>query len=470
MEALYDPEIDEIYVAACHGVSKTMTAAAATEQWFSCNGWPVQTTAPTSRQVNDLLWRQIRINRLNASLRLPGRLMLTPNIVVPGRPDWFANGFTTDKPDGAQGPHRDNLLVVVDEAAGVKDWLWTAIKGWTTNPGCKILAIGNPNTVQSYFRAQFFEHEGKRGARSIRISAHDSPNVTYWACGRKKTPEEQEDPVPGLANDDWLQKRREEWGPNSVEYLCKALGEWPDDEDAKAIPMAWIRDSFLRSEKLAAEHGIPEYQADKEGLDCARAGSDSNAHVGLGYVNRILVRRFWDEPDTMRAAKEVAVDIMGRAYKPRQIAVDANAVGGPMFDRLAEIRRENLDAWGHCEVLAVDWGSGSPDKKRAVNLVSYLYLLLREGLSPDTPEKDRLILPTAAELHRVGLTPLRLAKQLNARGCGYNEKLQFWVEPKKSMARDPNRKSDDDKSPDIADAIALLLYSKAKRTVSFWSA
>lgn len=468
MDALHSPDVDEVYVTACHGVSKTMTAAAGAEHWLSACGWPFVSTAPTSRQVNDLLWRQIRINRMNANRQLPGKIQLTPNIVVPGRPDWFGTGFTTDKPDGAQGPHRDNLLVIVDEAAGIKDWLWTAIKGWITNPGCKILAIGNPNTLHSTFRAQFFEFLGQLGKATVRISCYDSPNVTRWKCGRKKTADEQEDPIPGLADDKWVDARKAEWGESSVEWRCKGEGEWIEDEDGKCLPMVWIVESINRAEQLAKKEGIPPYEPAKEALDVARKGKDHNALVGLDG-NRVLIRRYWDEPDTMKAAKEVAVDVKERKVKPLQLAVDENAVGGPVLDRLQELKREDPSGWGDCEIVGIDWGSESPDKKKAVNLVSWLYRELRRLLNPATPLEDRLILPTRAEIEAAGISVKKFCAQLNARGFEYDENLRFKVESKKSVEKTA-RERGGEKSPDIADALAATLFKgKKKRKVSFWS-
>lgn len=464
--AYEDPNIKEIFVPACHGVSKTTTAAALTEFHFSCKGFPVTTSAPTARQVNGLLWRQIRINRLNAKIKLPGKVQQTPNMVVPGRPDWFALGFTTSKPDSAQGAHQDNMLIIVDEAAGIPRWLWTAIGGWTTNPGCKLIAIGNRSTEENYF-----EERCDRGSSDsvavIPIGAHDSPNVTYWECGTPKTEEEREPEITGLASDDWIEEKGYEWGKSSVEYQLKVLGRRMSKEDRRAIPRGWIEEGIERGNRDVLENGMPLYRVDKEALDVARQGKDHNALAGLRQ-NRVLIRRYWQSPDTTNTVNDVAADIGEREYKSRVLIVDCNGVGGPLFDRFCELRKMFPGKWGHCVPTPLDWGKASPEPERAHFLVAWLYLQLRKSLSPDVPESERLILPSEAELAAVGLTKQVFIDQLNARECWWDDKQRFNVQSKSSLVQGKKGKRLR-ASPDIADAVAMLFYRQPVVEVSYFS-
>lgn len=63
LRALAGPE--RVTVRACHGVGKTWTAAGAA-LWFLYTRQPsvVLTTAPTLRQVREVLWREIRRQHL----------------------------------------------------------------------------------------------------------------------------------------------------------------------------------------------------------------------------------------------------------------------------------------------------------------------------------------------------------------------------------------------------------------------
>ena len=469
IRAYEDPEIKEIYIVACHGVSKTMTIAGLAEYHFSVRGRSVFTTAPTSRQVNDLLWKQIRVNRMRAdkTVKLPGRVLQTPKMRVKNRPDWSGDGFSPKDQDSAQGPHQDDLLILADEAAGVHEWLWTAIKGWMTNPGCKLIAIGNPAMKDSYFRRQFFQSLGRKGTVAIYINAHDSPNVSTWEDGTLKTPEEREEYIPGLASDEWLAERAEEWGKDSPEYQMKALGKWLESVDDRAIPMTWIWESFRLTDQLLRNGKLVVCDPSKVSLDVARTGNDKCA-LGALRDHLVTVDKYWHEPDAMKTAEELHHFIAScpANNKPESAAVDINAVGGPVADRANQLRRKHKELWGRCRVKEIDWSSTPDDPKSAKNLVAELYLRLRRALDPDRKEADRLLLPTEAMLAKVGLTRNQLAAQLNARKCSWDEYNIFHVESKKEM-RKRQKELKGATSPDVADMIAALMDKRQKRKMKY---
>jgi hypothetical protein len=469
IRAYEDPEIKEIYIVACHGVSKTMTLAGLVDYHFSVKGSSVFTTAPTKRQVNELLWKQIRINRMKAATgyRLPGRVFSTPKMRVKNRPDWTSDGFSPKDQDSAQGPHQDNLLIAVDEAAGVPEWLWTAIKGWMTNPGCKLIAIGNPAMKDSYFRRQFFQALGRKGTIAIYINAHDSPNVSTWEDGTLKKPEEREDPIPGLASDQWLEDRAEEWGKDSPDYQMKALGKWLDSVDDRAIPMTWIWESFRLTDQLLRNGQLVIGDPDKVALDVARTGVDKCA-LGALRGRLVSVDKYWHEPDAMKTAEELHhfVASCPEDNKPESAAVDINAVGGPVADRANQLKKLHPTLWGRCRIKPIDWSAAPDDPKSAKNLVAELYLRLRRNLDPDKKETDRVLLPTEAMLAKVGLTRNQLAAQLNARKCHWDEYNIFHVESKKEM-RKRQKELKGATSPDVADMIAALMDKRQKRRMKF---
>lgn len=476
-EAYEDPTVQEIYIVACHGVSKTMTTAALAEYHCSVMGYPVYTTAPTSRQVNDLLWNQIRTNRVEAQsrLKLPGRILETPEIKFGKDKRWTAKGFVPKDQNSAQGPHLDNLLILVDEAAGVPSWLWVAIKGWMTNPNNKLIAIGNPNTEESYFREQFHSQLGRPGTRAIYINAHHSPNVTTHKDGTPKKPEELEKtrkPIPALVSDRWLLERQNDWGIDSIDYQTKALGEWPEKvDDERAIPMAWILAGFERTDKAIREGRlkIDEEAVTKLALDVARTGKDKCA-LGSLRGRYAQIDRYWDEPDTMQTALVGHLMVGNCNPKPLWLAIDGNAVGGGVVDRANQLRKEHPEIWGSCAVNEIDWGSTKADdkaKKKKTSKqrptserhtktnVARLYHRLRRLLDPKRPEEELLYLPTEASLKRVGLTRVQFAAQLNARKCWWDEFGAFHVESKSAM-KDRTKKMEGASSCDCADVLAML--------------
>ena len=173
MTALRDHR--RVAVRSCHGIGKSHIASRAVAFWLDAHPPGeafVVTTAPTYNQVRAILWRYIR--QAHRKGNLIGKLNQTEWLI-----DGDLVGFgrkPADQDEGAfQGIHAAHVLVVLDEACGIPEQLWVAADALTTNEGCRMLAIGNPDNPSSYFysvcRPTSLWHK-------IRVSAHDSPNFT----------------------------------------------------------------------------------------------------------------------------------------------------------------------------------------------------------------------------------------------------------------------------------------------------
>ena len=113
LEALRDHSY--VAVRSCNGSGKTYIAAHAVIWWLLCyDDAVVITTAPTARQVSEMLWREIReIYVANREL-IGGKLS---NTRLELGPRHFAFGFATDAEERFQGFHQGHILFVVDEAS-----------------------------------------------------------------------------------------------------------------------------------------------------------------------------------------------------------------------------------------------------------------------------------------------------------------------------------------------------------------
>lgn len=428
---------DETWVTAGHGVGKTFFVSLLAEYHFSVLGYCVLTTAPTSAQVHDLVWQQgLATNRLKAEQRgfkLPGRLLETDVIKIAGRPDWYCKGRSTDKPERAQGRHVDNLLIILDECAGVPRPMVNAYKGYFTNAGVKMVGIGNPNSdLTSPFAEACHERRGDVGV--VEIDCHECPYVAQK----------------------WIDARKKEWGEGSYEYLTKVLGRWPKDSDSKIIPMDWIKAARDFWFELEAD---PDDWIELTALDVAREGADKNAFVYL-KGQKAYVWRYWDQPRTDLGAAEVFADLRSLARKPRRLMVDANAVGGGAVDSLRGLMEESPSALGDCELVPVDWSGAADDPKQFNRKIDELYWRLRLRLNPEGDRSQRIAIPPDSVLTAMGinLTFDKIAGQLNARKYHINGKGRIQVESKKELRK---RKVP---SPDVADAIALLMDDDADAT------
>ena len=153
---------------------KTFTAAVAVLWWLmSYDNAIVITTAPSERQVKELLWREIRQLYMPHRDIIGGKLTRTRLDFAPNR---YAYGFSTNTEDRFQGFHSGNILVIVDEASGVDEFIYYAIDGILTTQNAKLLMIGNPHGLAGTFYDAF--HKNRKQFHTVHISAFDTPAFT----------------------------------------------------------------------------------------------------------------------------------------------------------------------------------------------------------------------------------------------------------------------------------------------------
>ncbi len=168
-----------VMVKSCHSAGKSYVAAK-TGIWFleTHSHSIVLTTAPTFRQVKQVLWQEIR--RAYRGAQKPVKLNILKNLLkVEAQIDdkWYAFGFSTDDPDAFNGIHAEHILVIFDEASGIPPEIWESAKGVLSSGNAHLLGIGNPTDPSSMFAMEFKE---KSIAYPIRISAYDTPNMTEF--------------------------------------------------------------------------------------------------------------------------------------------------------------------------------------------------------------------------------------------------------------------------------------------------
>jgi hypothetical protein len=178
-------------VRSCHGSGKTHLSARLALWWLFTRPYSaVITTAPTGRQVTELLWKEIRVAYKNARAKLGGDLLpRAPKLTVDD--DWLCIGFSTDDPVNFQGWHSPGgTLAIFDEAPGVDPLIWETIEGVLVGDRDRHLVIGNPVEPSGPF-FDIFQRES-RTVKKFHISAFDVPNVDRAAtngararrCGR----------------------------------------------------------------------------------------------------------------------------------------------------------------------------------------------------------------------------------------------------------------------------------------------
>ena len=409
-----------VAVKSGNGLGKGFSAAVAA-LWFLYAHDPaiVLTTAPTFRQVRHLLWRQIHSLHRRAADDLGGKLLDTRWELGEDR---YAMGLSADSADQFQGFHSPNVLVVVDEAEGVSDFIYEAVEAVMTSAGSRLLLIGNPTTTSGIFRRAF--HEERSIYHCITISALDSPNVQ---SGRVI--------IPGLTTGEWVEERGRIWGEDNPLYKSRVLGQFPDLADNALIRLSDVEAAVLRWQEFQIATSTGEAATPPEGdvvigVDVARFGSDHSV-ILRRRGNRVEEIRAFNGLDTMALAGLVAAAI--REHQPIQTCVDEVGIGSGVVDRL---REQGLGVHG------VNVARAAREKQVFANLRSEGYWRVRELFASG----DIAIPPDQ-----------QLMGELAALTYGYNSQGGLLMDSKEDLRKRGVA------SPDRADALMLAFVIPLSR-------
>jgi len=176
-------EHKNICVSAGGGIGKTALMAILI-QWFLVTHpfSKVPTTAPTAKQLHDILWSEVLLWLKRNKLRdmyetRRGKLF------IKGFPEWYAVARTVSKDthelnDTLAGFHAQHLLILVDEASGVPDPVFTALTGAMTDKNSYIVLISNPVSTGGFYYDTITDPEGKgKNFKVLFYSAKESPLV-----------------------------------------------------------------------------------------------------------------------------------------------------------------------------------------------------------------------------------------------------------------------------------------------------
>lgn len=440
LRALRDHDL--VAVRSCNGSGKTFTAALATLWWLCAHDEAtVITTAPSERQVKELLWREIRhLHGKNPEL-IGGKLASTRLELSEKR---FAYGFSTDSAARFQGFHSMNILVIVDEAAELREFIFDAIFGCLTSENAKMLMIGNPSSLAGTFYDAF--HKNRSSWKTIHISAFDTPaflSEGVSGFGRASTALLDVGSVPqsarlggndgelvasfeavpaGMATPKWAEMIAAQRGVNSSDYQFRVLGEFPDEADDTLIALRLIESAVGRD--FEVDLGGDAVM----GVDVARYGNNQTVAVvrrGSSVVDMVSFGR----SDLMGTTGRV-MDL-ARKHDVKTIHVDEVGLGAGVVDRAREL--------GSVRTIGVNVGKKASDVNRYLNLRAEIY----DGLRQRFADGD-ISIPDDSEL----------ISQLASLTFSYSSRGQLQIEGKDRI------RSSGRQSPDKADALGLAFMKE----------
>jgi phage terminase large subunit len=246
-----------VAVASGHKCGKSHSVAQLV-LWFYCSYDAARAvmTSTTSRQVDEILWREVRMvhARSGRCLACKAEIARNPGARIPRpcphsslidgeladlartglRSDDFREvvGFTAKQAEAVAGISGENVLYVVDEASGVAQEIYEAIEGNRAG-SARLLLLGNPTKNSGEFYDAF--HSKERFYKTITVSSESTPNVV---TGRKV--------IPGLATREWVEEKADEWGRKSSLFKVRVLGEFAEHEEGKIFSLHTIEEAEKR--------------------------------------------------------------------------------------------------------------------------------------------------------------------------------------------------------------------------------
>ena len=394
---------NRVAIRSGHGVGKT-----ALESWAVC--WflftrpycKIPCTAPTIRQLYDILWSEIskwlkRSPMLDALFEWQKTKILFKS--APER--WQAMARTAARPENMAGFHEDHLLFILDEASGINDAIFEAVEGALTGSDNKLLICGNPTKNSGFFKRAFFED--RELYYTLKVSSADS----------------------GRVSNDYCRRLIKAYGEDSDVVRVRVLGEFPKTESDGLIALEYVEEAMTRDPVYLGELVI--------GVDPARFGDDETV-IQPRIGNTALPFENYRKADTMITVGRIVhkLTALMKEYNcgHATINIDEGGLGGGVVDRLREV----------CGEKNLHVTSKSRDSAYA-NFVTEAYFSLRDRLV-----NGEIILPRDDEL----------IAQLTTRKYLLTSSDKLILEDKKSFKKRIGR------SPDRADALCLAFAPTIK--------
>lgn len=316
-------------------VGKSFITADVVMDWLFTHGRPskVYTTASSWKQVEEILWKEIRTAVECSKWPIDTKPLKTS---WEFKDDWFAIGVSTDTPVNVQGFHSPWLLVVVDEASGIAPEIAEMFESLHYT---SILVIGNPLNSTGFF-ADCFNSD-----RWNKITI-DCEECVSW--------QEKNGLIPGLVTREWIKDMADLHGINSAWYRVHVKGLPPEQDEYALINRNWVdrarkgldvdglpldveeENNRMRivSFDIASKHG------ENETVICYRYGHTFKTIKGYRKQTATFIR---DTVESMYANLEA-----------NAIVFDADGLGEPMAEMFSLVHIPCLEFHGGYNQKAMD--------------------------------------------------------------------------------------------------------------------
>ena len=386
------------FVAACIALCGMYLTPDFDEKGKLVGNTKVFLTAPTFRQVNDIMTPEVRRIYRNALFQLPGRLVSSD--IRTDYEEWFLTGFkaSDDNMEAWSGLHAAHIMFILTEASGISEVIYNAIEG-NLQGDSRLLLVFNPNILSGYAAKSMMSERFKH----FRLNSLNATNVV-----QKKSV------IPGQVDYEWVKDKVKEWTtkitrdefnegegdfefegefyrPNDL-FRVKVLGLFPKASEDSLIPYEWIVLANQRWQELQAENYIPTKPC-RLGADVAGMGRDASVLCPRhdNYVKQFIAHHSAGKADHMHVAGMIVPYLQVHGSKA---FIDTIGEGAGVFSRLEELgyipRQTPLNDPNYHKGAAYsckysEGAAGLHDitgQYTFANMRAYCYWALRDWLNP----------------------------------------------------------------------------------------
>lgn len=322
--------------------------------WFLYNYAPskVIITAPTDRQVKEIMWAEISSRWNNAVIPLSGRL-LTCKIDV--EPNWFLIGFTTKETGQmtgkAQGFHSQHVCVIISEAQAVADNIYQQFDSILNTKVNLLILIGNPLRTSGKF-AQAIKNTTDNIV--INLDALESPNYRH-----------KNDVIPGMASYAWIEKKRKEWDPEGKGdhplWRARVRGLLPES----SIDTVFSSDLV---DKMVTQ--TPRVTKRKIAVSCDPAGMGVDEQVIYGVMSGKVISQDI-MPQSRADATCSRVLQMARQIGANHVSIECDGMGQPIADFVRKLKPASI-------TLQEIHAAGKPDDEQYQNARAEMWFYAKQ--------------------------------------------------------------------------------------------
>ena len=453
-------ENGKVAIRGCHSSGKSFMLAVIAVWWLlHYEDSAVITTAPTKRQVGDIMWGDINYLVPLAAQKLRLAVPECKKTQWDLAPKNMAYGVSTDKTVNFQGYHSQNTLIIMDEAPGIASDLWGAIEGITSSGNVRIVMAGNPTIVSGMFYEASTSEKHEEWTRINYSALRDNPNVmnlplSEWELEKKPKglsdlelgrlatlvqceiddPLLEQDVTPHMVSRRWIRERWFAWGDRDLpDWYSRVCGEFPPEDEMTLIPRSAI-DYARRPAELTLENATRI----QWGIDVAGYGQNETVLIAQQDLH-ILGMWVVTDADARIATQEI---IRPHIQRSSVMRIDQIGIGWYFFVDMARWASQWVS---DIEVIGVDVGKNPRNPKDYFDLRSEIYFMLREFL---------------IDKRLAGLFDDELCRQLSSLRWETVERgSKRKLESKKDM------KERGVPSPDKADALALACCGHFEESV-----